>query len=130
LYEHRYDRFNHAIVVLKAEPFGFRAIEVKETYSLTLASAAFWAQVDAGEQKPEASLPVTTTTVSTLNCPGGWPSCPMAACLPSVSDAPAQRTVLSGHRGEHQEKSSAAMKPLRESLTRLKRTLPNLLASG
>ena len=36
---------------------------------LTLASAAAWAQVNAGEQKPEASLPFTMTTVSTFELP-------------------------------------------------------------
>src|ERR1700688_2887796 len=35
----------------------------------TLASAAAWAQVNAGEQKPEASLPFTMTTVSTFELP-------------------------------------------------------------
>ncbi len=34
-----------------------------------LASAAAWAQVNAGEQKPEASLPFTMTTVSTFELP-------------------------------------------------------------
>ena len=36
---------------------------------LTLASAVAWAQVNAGEQKPEASLPFTMTTVTTFNLP-------------------------------------------------------------
>ena len=36
---------------------------------LTLASAAVWAQVNAGEQKPEASLPFTMKTVTTFNLP-------------------------------------------------------------
>src|ERR1700724_3836797 len=36
---------------------------------LTLASAAAWAQVNAGEQKPEASLPFTMTTVTTFELP-------------------------------------------------------------
>ena len=36
---------------------------------LTLAPAAAWAQVNAGEQKPEASLPFTMTTVSTFELP-------------------------------------------------------------
>jgi glucose/arabinose dehydrogenase len=36
---------------------------------LALASAATWAQVNIGEQKPEASLPFTTTTVATFNLP-------------------------------------------------------------
>ncbi len=53
----------------------------KAALLFTLMSMAAWAQVNIGEQKPEASLPFTMTTVSTaLNCPGGWPSCPMAAC--------------------------------------------------
>src|ERR1700726_2153498 len=34
-----------------------------------LASVAAWAQVNAGEQKPEASLPFTMTTVSTFELP-------------------------------------------------------------
>ena len=36
---------------------------------LTLASAAVWAQVNAGEVKPEASLPFTMTTVATFELP-------------------------------------------------------------
>src|SRR5712692_10000795 len=35
----------------------------------TLASAAAWAQVNVGEQKPEASLPFTMTTVATFELP-------------------------------------------------------------
>jgi aldose sugar dehydrogenase len=35
----------------------------------TLAGAAVWAQINAGEQKPEASLPFTMTTVSTFELP-------------------------------------------------------------
>src|SRR5271169_6083173 len=35
----------------------------------TLVSVAAWAQVNAGEQKPEASLPFTMTTVSTFELP-------------------------------------------------------------
>ncbi len=35
----------------------------------TLASGAAWAQVNAGEQKPEASLPFTMTTVATFKLP-------------------------------------------------------------
>jgi glucose/arabinose dehydrogenase len=37
--------------------------------SLTLASAPAWAQVNVGEQKPEASLPFTMTTVATFELP-------------------------------------------------------------
>src|SRR2546422_6936502 len=36
---------------------------------ITLASAAVWAQVNAGEQKPEASMPFTMTTVATFKLP-------------------------------------------------------------
>jgi aldose sugar dehydrogenase len=36
---------------------------------LTLASPAAWAQVNMGDQKPEATLPFTTTTVSTFELP-------------------------------------------------------------
>src|ERR1700730_3266296 len=35
----------------------------------TLVSAAAWAQVNVGAQKPEASLPFTMTTVSTFELP-------------------------------------------------------------
>src|ERR1700746_121199 len=42
---------------------------VKATLLLTLASVAAWAQVTAGKQKPEASLPFTMTTVTTFNLP-------------------------------------------------------------
>jgi glucose/arabinose dehydrogenase len=41
----------------------------KAALLLTLASAAAWAQVNAGEQKPEASLPFTMTTVATFELP-------------------------------------------------------------
>src|SRR5258705_3306078 len=36
---------------------------------LTLAPAAVWAQVNAGEQKPETTLPFTMTTVTTFTLP-------------------------------------------------------------
>jgi len=36
---------------------------------LTLASVAAWAQVNAGEQKPEASLPFKMTTAATFELP-------------------------------------------------------------
>src|SRR6202167_957689 len=42
---------------------------VKAALILTLASVAAWAQVNAGEQKPEASLPFTMTTVTTFELP-------------------------------------------------------------
>src|SRR5580698_9325406 len=35
----------------------------------TLASVPAWAQVNLGEQKPEASLPFNMTTVATFNLP-------------------------------------------------------------
>src|SRR3954449_8246569 len=35
----------------------------------TLASLAAWAQINVGEQKPEASLPFTMTTVATFKLP-------------------------------------------------------------
>src|SRR3979411_3314684 len=41
----------------------------KAALLFTLASAAAWAQVNAGEQKPEASLPFTMTTVTTFELP-------------------------------------------------------------
>jgi len=41
----------------------------KTAVLLTVASAAAWAQVNAGEQKPEASLPFKMTTVSTFGLP-------------------------------------------------------------
>ena len=42
---------------------------VRAALILTLVSVAAWAQVNAGEQKPEASLPFTMTTVSTFELP-------------------------------------------------------------
>ena len=36
---------------------------------LTLASTPVWAQVNVGEQKPEATLPFNMTTVSTFGLP-------------------------------------------------------------
>src|SRR5580658_367558 len=41
----------------------------KAALLLTLASGAVWAQVNAGEQKPEATLPFTMTTVATFELP-------------------------------------------------------------
>ena len=41
----------------------------KTALLFTLMSAAVWAQVNAGEQKPEASLPFTMTTVTTFRLP-------------------------------------------------------------
>jgi hypothetical protein len=45
----------------------------------TVVSVAATAQVSVGEQKPEASPPFNMTAEPLLNCPGGWPSCPMGA---------------------------------------------------
>ena len=42
---------------------------VKTALLLTLVSASAWAQTNAGEQKPEASLPFTITTVATFKLP-------------------------------------------------------------
>src|SRR4249920_3121195 len=41
----------------------------RATLFFALASAAGWAQVNVGEQKPEASQPFTMTTVATFNLP-------------------------------------------------------------
>src|SRR5437773_7251951 len=41
----------------------------KAALLLTLASTAAWAQVNAGEQKPETSQPFTMTTVTTFTLP-------------------------------------------------------------
>src|SRR6202158_4115368 len=41
----------------------------KAVLLFTLASVAAWAQVNVGEQKPEASLPFTMTTVATFELP-------------------------------------------------------------
>src|ERR1700734_344287 len=41
----------------------------KAALLLTLASVAAWAQVNMGEQKPEASLPFSMTTVATFELP-------------------------------------------------------------
>src|SRR5438552_705503 len=41
----------------------------KAVLLFTLASTAAWAQVNAGEQKPEASLPFTMTTTATFELP-------------------------------------------------------------
>src|SRR5205814_7072702 len=41
----------------------------KAALLFTLASGAAWAQVNVGEQKPEAGLPFTMTTVTTLKLP-------------------------------------------------------------
>src|SRR6266481_2812541 len=41
----------------------------KAALLLTLASVAVWAQVNVGEQKPEASLPFTMTTTATFELP-------------------------------------------------------------
>ena len=42
---------------------------IRAALVFTLGSAAAWAQVNAGEQKPETSLPFTMTTVSTFELP-------------------------------------------------------------
>jgi aldose sugar dehydrogenase len=42
---------------------------VRAALILTLASTAVWAQVNAGEQKPEASVPFTMTTVANFELP-------------------------------------------------------------
>ena len=41
----------------------------KAVLFLALASSAVWAQVNVGEQKPEASVPFTMTTVATFELP-------------------------------------------------------------
>src|SRR5215510_12919614 len=41
----------------------------KAALLFTLASVAAWAQVNVGEQKPEAALPFTMTTVATFKLP-------------------------------------------------------------
>src|ERR1700704_1800317 len=41
----------------------------KAALLFTVASGAAWAQVNVGEQKPEASLPFTMTTVTTFKLP-------------------------------------------------------------
>src|SRR5215470_13680653 len=41
----------------------------KGAWLLTLASAAAWAQVNMGEQKSDANLPFTMTTVATFKLP-------------------------------------------------------------
>ena len=41
----------------------------KAALLLTLASVSVWAQVNAGEQKPEATVPFNMTTVTTFNLP-------------------------------------------------------------
>src|SRR4051812_50220833 len=41
----------------------------KAALLLTLVSAVTWAQVNVGEQKPEASMPFKMTTVSTFELP-------------------------------------------------------------
>ena len=41
----------------------------KAALLLILVAAAVWAQVNAGQQKPEASLPFTMTTVATFKLP-------------------------------------------------------------
>src|SRR5438552_13859012 len=43
--------------------------KVALAFYFTLVSVAAWAQVNAGEQKPEASLPFTMTTVATFELP-------------------------------------------------------------
>ncbi|MFZ0589748.1 MAG: PQQ-dependent sugar dehydrogenase, partial [Bryobacteraceae bacterium] len=42
---------------------------VKAALLFAVASAAAWAQVNAGEQKPETNLPFTMTTVTTFKLP-------------------------------------------------------------
>jgi aldose sugar dehydrogenase len=42
---------------------------MKAAWLLTMASTAAWAQVNAGEQRPETNLPFTMTTVTTFKLP-------------------------------------------------------------
>src|SRR3954467_2573437 len=42
---------------------------LKATLLFTMASVAAWTQVNAGEQKPEPTFPVTMTTVATFRLP-------------------------------------------------------------
>jgi hypothetical protein len=56
---------------------GEMTMKLAKVALLVIGAGAAWAQVNVGEQKPEASLPFTMTTVATFN---GWPSYPMAAC--------------------------------------------------
>ena len=53
----------------------------------TLASASAWAQVNVGEQTPEASLPFTMTTVTTFKLP--WRLAFQSDVLPRHADLPA-----------------------------------------
>ena len=47
---------------------------------LTLVAPTAQAQINAGDLKPEPSLPFTMTQVATFNCRGASRSCPMGAC--------------------------------------------------
>ena len=47
---------------------------------LALAATQADAQINAGEQKPEASVPFNMVQVTPSICPGGLPSCLTGAC--------------------------------------------------
>src|SRR5262250_1120898 len=75
----------------------------KAALLLTLASASAWAQVNAGEQKPEASLPFNMTTVTTFNLPWRLAFLPDGRMLVTEKVGPVwlvtqqgQKTLVSG----------------------------------
>ena len=53
----------------------------KAALLFTLASAAAWAQVNAGDTEARSQPALHHDPGDApSNCPGAWPSCPMAAC--------------------------------------------------
>ena len=58
--------------------------------ALAFAATAAQAQINAGDQKPEATLPFTVTKVATMNLP--W----RIAFLPTAACSSRRRTARSG----------------------------------
>ena len=71
---------------------------MKAALLLTLASAAAWAQVNAGEQKPETSLPFTMTTVTTFKLPWRIAFLPDGRMLITEKPGPCLAGVSAGRK--------------------------------
>ena len=70
----------------------------KAVLLLTLASAAAWAQVNAGDQKPESSLPFNMTTVSTFELPWRLAFLPDGRMLITEKVGPVWLVTQQGHK--------------------------------
>ena len=76
---------------------------------LTLASAAVWAQVNAGEQKPEASMPFNMTTVTTFNLPWRLAFLPDGRMLITEKVGPVWLVTQQGQKIDGQQYASGLL---------------------